>query len=403
MPMATFHTAENSERLHGLDAVRATALLLGIVLHTALSFLPGARVWVVMDVDRSLALAITVYVIHMFRMVLFFLVAGFFAHLSFHRLGRAAFIRDRLRRIAVPLVVAWPIMLVSVAAILAWAAGVAGDGGAPAGNPRRPTFMPDDFPLLHLWFLWVLLLLYGATLGIRAVIDALDQNQRLRAVADRVVRFVINRRAPLWLALPLALALYTQETWYVERGIPMANHSLYANVPSWVAYGSAFALGWMVHRQPDLLDLWRRRWGWNVALALVSTTACLAVLWQDMGPTLAEHDWVRLAYAGCFAVGAWSWSFAIAGIGLRFRSGFSSFWRYIADASFWVYLIHLPIIMVLQVVVARLHWPWIVKFPLIMLVGGAVMFLSYQWLVRYTAIGALLSGRRRIRMRPEIA
>ena len=32
-----------TERLHGLDAVRAIALLLGIVVHASMSWLPGAQ------------------------------------------------------------------------------------------------------------------------------------------------------------------------------------------------------------------------------------------------------------------------------------------------------------------------------------------------------------------------
>ena len=40
------------DRLHGLDALRASALLLGVVLHLTMSFLPGAKyVWIVADAD----------------------------------------------------------------------------------------------------------------------------------------------------------------------------------------------------------------------------------------------------------------------------------------------------------------------------------------------------------------
>ena len=72
--------------------------------------------------------------------------------------------------------------------------------------------------------------------------------------------------------------------------------------------------------------------------------------------------------------------------------------RYLADASYWLYLIHLPILMALQVAVSQLDWPGLVKFAVIMLVALPVMFASYQLLVRYSFIGAVLNGRR---MRPE--
>src|SRR5262245_51501305 len=93
-------TPTTPERFHALDAARAFALLLGIVLHATMSFflvLPAR------DVSQSTALAILFYVIHTFRMTLFFLIAGFFAHLAFHRRGLRAFAKDRAKRIVVPM------------------------------------------------------------------------------------------------------------------------------------------------------------------------------------------------------------------------------------------------------------------------------------------------------------
>ena len=64
--------------------------------------------------------------------------------------------------------------------------------------------------------------------------------------------------------------------------------------------------------------------------------------------------------------------------------------RYIADASYWLYLI----VMALQVMVSRFDWPWPAKFAAILAIGFPVMFASYQFLVRYSFIGAMLNGRR---------
>ena len=92
VPVAT----PSTERLHALDAVRGSALLLGIAFHATLSFLPGPHgIWPVQDVHRSGALAVTFFSLHCFRMTTFFLIAGFFAHLTFHKRGARAFIRDR--------------------------------------------------------------------------------------------------------------------------------------------------------------------------------------------------------------------------------------------------------------------------------------------------------------------
>src|SRR5450432_2344993 len=106
------------ERLHALDAVRGFALLLGIVFHATISFVPApAKIWIVGDSHRSTTLAVTFFTIHVFRMTTFFLIAGFFAHMSFHRRGTKAFIGDRLKRIALPLLAGWPLVFAAILAV----------------------------------------------------------------------------------------------------------------------------------------------------------------------------------------------------------------------------------------------------------------------------------------------
>jgi peptidoglycan/LPS O-acetylase OafA/YrhL len=75
-------------------------------------------------------------------------------------------------------------------------------------------------------------------------------------------------------------------------------------------------------------------------------------------------------------------------------SGFSPTRRYLADASYWLYLIHMPIVMALQVAVSQLDWPGPVKFAIILLVALPPMLASYHLLVRFTLVGVVLNGRR---------
>lgn len=393
------------ERLHGLDAVRGIALLLGVVVHASMSWLPGAQYfWVVHDGSSSALAGLAFYVPHMFRMLLFFLLAGFFARMARERLGTKGFVRDRARRIAMPLLVGWGPMLAAILAVGAWAAWLANNGQLPP-PPETPPLSPRNFPLTHLWFLYVLLLCYAAALVLRAT---LGRSAFVLRLADAGVRLLSGALGPMLLALPLGLAMFLHPQWYAWFGIPTPDQSLYPNLAACVAFASAFGFGWLLQAQPGLLQGWAARWPLHLAIAALATLGCLLHVGLAPRLTPAPRDMASFAYAMAYAIAGWNWSFAVVGIGLRFLSGHSRVRRYLADASYWIYIAHLPVVMALQVAMSRVQWPWFVEFALAMAIAMALLLASYALLVRNSVIGAWLNGRRmprgleRRRAMPEV-
>jgi peptidoglycan/LPS O-acetylase OafA/YrhL len=391
-----------SERLHALDAVRGFALLLGIVLHATLSFVPApTRIWIIQDTHQSLALGLLFFAIHVFRMTTFFLMAGFFARMSFHRRGAWGFVRDRLQRIGLPLVIAWPIVFTPMALVVIWAAGFP-NGGPITGVPRWPPVLPN-FPLTHLWFLYVLLELYVAMLLLRGAIVWLDASGTLRRVLDRFfARIMQNPLAPAILAIPIGIAFSLDPRWISVMGVRTPDQSLVTNLQAWIGFGTAFGFGWLLHRQIDLLRILERRWLWNLlpALGLILISFVLVgVMTSAPGaPRLpVSFATLRLVSAILYAPAIWISTFAVLGLALRFMSGFSATRRYLADASYWLYLIHMPIVMALQVVLSQRDWPGLIKFAIILVVAILPMLASYHLLVRFTFIGVVLNGRRAAR------
>jgi len=384
------------QRLHALDALRGFALLLGVALHASMSYLPGSQYfWIVSEAESSVALGVWIYWIHLFRMTTFFLLAGFFGRLALNRLGLTAFIKDRCKRIVLPLVLAWPLVMTGIVVVVVWSAWIKFGGVLPAESPPGPAFTADDFPLTHLWFLYVLSLLYPAMLALRAALAWLDRGGRVQAALDRVVGGVLGPAAPLLLALPVGLALFSLPTWHAWFGVPTPDHSLYPNVAATVSFALAFAVGWALERQRGLLDRLGQRWPFHLVLALLTTLGCLATIGISPGAEPAQGDAGTLAYALAYAAAAWSWTLALIGMSLRFLSAASPLRRYLADASYWVYLIHIPLVMALQVVAVQVDWAWWIEYPLALMIGMALMLASYHFCVRHRAIGRLLTGKSR--------
>ena len=90
-----------AKRYHDLDALRAFAMLLGIVLHGMLSFI-GFPIWPAQDVNQSELYGIPLMFIHGFRMSLFFFVSGFFTMMMWQKRGTGGLLIHRFKRIVLP-------------------------------------------------------------------------------------------------------------------------------------------------------------------------------------------------------------------------------------------------------------------------------------------------------------
>jgi len=96
-----------SSRRHDLDALRAFAMLLGIILHGIMSFIPGIGViWAVEDSHASAWYSVLLSFIHGWRMPLFFLVSGFFTAMLWRKRGLRELISHRFKRIFIPMLLA---------------------------------------------------------------------------------------------------------------------------------------------------------------------------------------------------------------------------------------------------------------------------------------------------------
>ena len=390
----THSETHSSERLHGLDALRGTALLLGVVLHASMSYFP-VTIWIVPDTDNSPVASAIFFAIHLFRMTSFFLIAGLFAHMMLNRRGTFGFIKDRLIRIAGPLATFWTPVLAAIIAGLVWMAAIRNGGSIPTDGPPPPPLTLETFPLTHLWFLWVLLILYAAMLVLRAPFAMADRDGGWGRFVDRITGALIGPWTPALMAAPLAIAFWLAPNWTPFFGIPTPDTGLVPNPVALTAFGTAFGLGFLLDRRRDLLVRIERLWPVFTVVALGVGTAAMVMVGGPV-PELApvtDPD-LKAPLAAVMALAVFASTFAVLSLALRFASGHSAIRRYLADASYWVYIVHLPLVMVGQILVVNETWPWFVKFGVV--VGGtmAISLLTYELLVRHSFVGRWLNGRR---------
>ena len=98
-------------------------------------------------------------------------------------------------------------------------------------------------------------------------------------------------------------------------------------------------------------------------------------------------DWI---YGSAVVLG----SYAAIGLFLRFGDRPSKGMRFVSDASYWLYLVHLPLVFLFLVGFSANGFG---AFATIALSSSLTIFLgllSYKVLVRYTVISNLLNGKR---------
>jgi peptidoglycan/LPS O-acetylase OafA/YrhL len=390
--MSVPSVSASSERLHGLDALRGAALLLGIVLHGCLAFFP-TQVWLVADDQRSAWASGLFFVIHLFRMTSFFLIAGLFAELMLQRKGVKAFLKNRAARIASPLLVFWWLAMAGLIAAMVLSAQMQGLLKPGATPPPAPPMTLATFPLTHLWFLYMLLLLYAGRLMAGALWQRLGaRGQRLD---DRLATLVTGPAGPLLMGAVLGASFYLQDVWLAFFGIPTPDRGFIPTAPALIGFGLAYACGALLAGRRSLLDRIARQLPLHLGLALVAGTAAF-VLAGGSTPLLAPiaDDGLRAVAAVSYGVGTFAATFSVLGLALRWCSGFSAVRRYLADASYWIYIVHLPLVLLAQAAMQDLGWPWWCKLVAVVTSVSVIGLGSYALLVRHTLLGRWLNGRR---------
>ncbi|RCK68502.1 acyltransferase [Desertihabitans brevis] len=369
-----------------MDALRAGALLLGIVLHTLMPFVPGIG-WLVVDSETSVVAGIPVMVIHLFRMHLFMMLAGYLGRMVLHRRGPTSYLRDRTLRILLPLVAFWAPAVLGLGLV---AGAVALWRGTPPPQPP-PTAGPPpplaELPPGQLWFLAVLMQCVLVVVVVRAVAVRLLGADRAGRVSARLGAVLVAPAGVLLAALPYLVALLLQGM--PEAGIAQPLTVLPQLVPL-TAYLGAFLVGWWLHASSEALQRLAGRWRVHLGLAVL-LSAALVLSYGVPVPEAARS--VVVAAAG------WLWVYGLVGLCVRHLDQPRPAVRYLADASYWMYLVHLPLVVAVEgFLLADLTLPIVVKLVLTWALSGVLMVASYDLLVRSTWVGRWLNGHRRPRV-----
>ena len=401
--------APASKRIHGLDALRGVLMMMGVVLHTALSYTPESD-WPFLDwASSSKDLGILTDGIHMFRMPAFFFLSGFFGALLWKRRGAKAMVKNRIQRILWPLLVFVVALHILVQFAFGFAGGVADHFAVPL-DKAWADLLGNPFPFMetmHLWFLNYLVYVTAFTVMLASTVERLEWRwswfmRSLQRVMDSPWLFVwvFGGLNTLWVCIHGWTHLPTDIRWEPEDTI-LSYYFLW------------YGLGWLLFTSGASIARFKER-AWAMVGLGVTATLLRHVLggyygedeeptWtrglfgdvlDGVGEPLAQVDEMGALFWVTSSVVLVAFTRGFMGLFLRYCDDGKPIWRYLSDSSYWVYLIHLPLTALVPSLLlgwdAHVSIKYGVSVALVLLISWA----SYDSLIRSTVVGTFLNGRR---------
>jgi fucose 4-O-acetylase-like acetyltransferase len=368
-----------AERTDFIDRLRVLLTVLVILHHTAITY-DGSGGWFYRELrdpgtPSSLLLTLFCAVNQSFFMGMFFLLAGYITPASLARKGARAFVRDRLVRLGLPLLV-FGFVLGPLTVALA---------GVPAGRGVADTWLgllgQGSFVIGPLWFAWALLIFSLTFVGWQLVWPkpALDPARALPSSA-------------VWLAAAIVVGAAALA---LRQVVPVGQDVLGLQLGYFASYTFFFVLGavaWQ-HRWLERVD--RRQavqWGWVTlaTLPLLFVAAALAGALEGRPVNFSGGlGMAAVVYAFWEPLVAWG---IIAGLLAVFRARFnrpSAHWQAWGGQAYGAFIVHAPIVVALAVASASWQLPPLVKFAV---VGSGVVVASFV----VAALLLRLPGVRRI-------
>lgn len=378
---------ESIRRYHSLDGLRASMMLLGLVLHAGASYAaaPAEGAWPFKDRFTDPLFDVALVHIHLFRMPTFFVMAGFFTAFLYGRRGALGLMQNRIRRVLAPLVVFWLALFPLVASGFRFA-----ELGGPGAVPEVTRYVVSgEFlgtaNLMHLWFLYDLLIFYAVALCIVPVLRWTPVPLRTWTL-ETFGRVVRSGWGPLLMAGITIVTLLPSSNPWIGTSL-----SFRPALRILLAYGVFFTFGWLLFARRELVPAFERRFARHLVLGVVFTAVLVAILYKGLpGGGATTH----LAATAAASAAIWLHVYGLVGLFVRYFDRPRPVGRFLADASYWIYLIHVPVIIWTAGVMAPLELPALAKAMIVLGFAVGVCLLSYNYLVRSTVIGVLLNGRR---------
>lgn len=370
---------KRDKRRYDLDWLRVLAILTIFFYHTMRFF--NSESWHVKNPTNYFVMDVMETILTNWIMALIFFISGASLFFALGKGSVGKFIKDKVLRLVVPLVIMGMILFGSLQIYLDRLSHSEFTGTFFGFVPRY--FQPGDFAWsgVHLWYLEMLFIFSIIFLPLFLWLKRGSGQQFLSKVGN----LLASPRTIYLFALPTILCLVFTN-----------GESFFGNTDwgggSILTHLTFFLSGFVIisHRGIQK-NIQRLRWFSLIfVFILLATIFYLFMTFGD--PTIGTS--VYIIGRALWGLWAWCWVLAILGFGMKRLNFNRPILAYANEAVLPFYILHHPVL--LSVGYFVVHWPipWVLKFLIIDAISFAVIMVLYEFIVRRVNLFRFLFGMK---------
>lgn len=327
----------------------------------------------------------SIFQIHLFTMELFFMISGFFFALQLSKKTSSEVLKDRLQKILSPFVLA---MVLIVPFILSFFE-------IEKYNSNQWYYLDiikkcyikglnlgfkNFFPTAHLWYLYYLILFYVLTFIFKNIFI------KLTLFLYKFSFFLLI----LITIIISIISMFFMKRWFVDNPL-----TLVPEIPSFIHFFLFYILGillfsiekyqFVLKKNGKLLLLI------GIILGVIST---LPQFYFEKTET-QNYSLIKFIAIFLYILSSYLITLGLIGFAAKKLNKTSKPIEYLSDATYWIYISNVPIVMFFHLILKPLQISIFIKFTIAFVISYIISILTYDFFIRYTWLSKYFGKSRR--------
>lgn len=374
---------------NAINNLKWMSSVLRCLLHASVPYIVTKNFWPVNETPGLLFFDVLIFNIHSFIMELFFILAGYASVRQYYKLSLMDYFNNRMKRVFIPFIIGVLILMpliicyfsiaeLHIHTILDFAQNI----DLIINNTKNLIFS-NHIPIVHLWFLYYLILFYVCFIIIEKAFSFTK-------------KIDLNNYNPYWVLIIIAVltstCMFFMRRWFVDNPL-----SFIVELPSFIHYFIFFMLGTILINADKFVDSLKKQWKKNGILSVC--LMIIAISCQYYYTHTEYWFYPVIKFTGIVSHSLLTVFALYTLIGL-FHSKYNytnQTFKLLYESSYWTYLLFVPSVMLMHMILYQIEINIIIKYIISLSVSFAFCIATYHYIVKKTFLANYVGFKNKIK------